>query len=90
MFTYLLTAVVTVYRHRNITAALMTRVAFSVSLIITNAGNSSVVRAPVSGSKGRGFESRPVPREYFLLQGQLFVLALISVSVPPQCYCRST
>ena len=29
-------------------------------------------------------------QENFLLQGQLSVLALISVSVPPPCYCSST
>ena len=43
----------------------------------------SVVRAPDSWSKGRGFESLQEWRENFLLQGQLSVLTVISVSVPP-------
>ena len=37
-------------------------------------GDSSVVWTPVSWSKGRGFESRQVRRENFLLQGQLSLL----------------
>ena len=45
--------------------------------------DSSVVWAPDSWSKGRGFESLQERRENFLLQGQLSVLTLISVSVPP-------
>ena len=53
-------------------------------------GDSSVVRAPDSWSKGRGFESLQERRENFLLQGQLFVLIPISVSVPPPCYRSST
>ena len=52
--------------------------------------DSSVVRAPDSGSKGRGFESRQERRENFLLRGQLSVLTLISVSVPPPCYRSGT
>ena len=44
-------------------------------------------RAPDSWSKGREFESR---RENFLLQSQLYVLILISASVPPPCYRSST
>ena len=50
-------------------------------------GDSSVVRAPDSWLKGRGFESL---LENFLLQGRLSVLTLISVSVPPPCYHSST
>ena len=38
---------------------------------------------------GPGFEPRQERREKFLLQGQLSVLTLISVSVPPLCYHRS-
>ena len=53
-------------------------------------GDSSVVRAPDSWLKGRGFESLQERRENFLLQGQLSVLTLISVSVPPPCYRSST
>ena len=53
-------------------------------------GDSSVVRAPDSWSKGRGFESLLERRENFLLRGQLSVLTLISVSVPPPCYRSST
>ena len=40
-----------------------------------------------SWSKGCGFESVPEQQEDFLCQGQLSVLILTSVSVPPQCYC---
>ena len=53
-------------------------------------GDSSVVRAPDSWLKGRGFESLLERRENFLLQCQLSVLTLISVSVPPPCYHSST
>ena len=53
-------------------------------------GDSSVVRAPDSWSKGRGLESLVERRENFLLQGQLSVRTLISVSVPPPCYRSST
>ena len=53
-------------------------------------GDSSVVRAPDSWLKGRGFESLLERRENFLLQGPLSVLTLISVSVPPPCYHSST
>ena len=52
-------------------------------------GDSSVVRASDSWSKGLGFESRQDRRENFLLQGQLSVRTLISVSVPPPCYRSS-
>ena len=41
-------------------------------------GDSSVVRAPNSWLKGRGFESLLERRENFLLQGRLSVLTLIS------------
>ena len=53
-------------------------------------GDSSVVRAPDSWLKGRGFESLLERRENFLLQGRLSVLTLLSVSVPPPCYHSST
>ena len=53
-------------------------------------GDSSLVRAPDSWLKGRGFESLLERRENFLLQGRLSVLTLISVSVPPPCYHSST
>ena len=53
-------------------------------------GDSSVVRAPDSWLKGRGFESLLERRENFLLQGWLSVLTVISVSVPPPCYHSST
>ena len=46
-------------------------------------GDSSMVRAPDSWLKGRGFESLQERRENFVLQGQLSV-TLISVSVPPR------
>ena len=49
--------------------------------------DSSVVRAPdESLLKGRGFESPQKRRESYLLQGQLSVPALSSVSVPLPCY----
>ena len=52
--------------------------------------DSSVVRASDSWLKGRGFKS-PLERwENCLLQGQLSVLTLISVSVPAPCYHSST
>ena len=48
-------------------------------------GDSSVVRAPDSWSKGRRFESRQDRRENVFLHGQFSVLTLISVwSVPPR------
>ena len=53
-------------------------------------GDSSVVRAWDSSSKGLGFESRQERWENFPLRGQLSVLTLFSVSVPPPCYCSST
>ena len=53
-------------------------------------GRGSVVRAPDSWLKGRGFKSLQELRENFLLQGRLSVLTLISVSVPPPCYRSST
>ena len=53
------------------------------------AGESSVVRVLDSWSKGRWFESLQEQHENFLLQGQLSVLTLISVSVPPLCYRSS-
>ena len=59
-------------------------------ILFRGEGNSSVVRAPDSRLKGRGFESLLERRENFLLQGQLSVLTLISVSVPPPCYRSST
>ena len=52
--------------------------------------DSSVVRALDSRLKGHGFESLHEQQDNFLLQGQLSVLTLISVSVPPLCYCSST
>ena len=52
-------------------------------------GDSSVVRAPDSWLKGRGFESLQERRDNFILQGRLSVLTLLSVSVPPPCYCSS-
>ena len=57
---------------------------------LTGGGDSSVVRAPDSWLKGRGFESLLERRENFILQGRLSVLTLISVSVPPPCYHSST
>ena len=50
----------------------------------------SVVRAPDLWLKGCGFESPQERGENFLLQGQLSVLTLISVFVPPPCYRSST
>ena len=47
-------------------------------------GDSSVVRAPDSWLKSRGFESLQEWWVNFLLQGRLSVLTLISVSIPPR------
>ena len=60
--------------------------------IVSDIGSrdSSVVRVLDSWSKGPGFESRQEQWEKFILQGQLSVQALISVFVPPLCYCSST
>ena len=58
--------------------------------VYVGSGDSSMVRAPESWLKGRGFESLQERRENFLLRGQLSVLTLISVSIPPPCYCSST
>ena len=52
-------------------------------------GDRSVVRAPDSWLKVHGFESPQEWWENFLLRGQLSVLTLISVSIPPPCYCSS-
>ena len=65
-------------------------VSLSTDLYRPGGGDSSVVRAPDSWLKGRGFESLLERRENFLLQGRLSVLTLISVSVPPPCYHSST
>ena len=47
-------------------------------------GDSLVVRESDLWSKGPGFECWQERRENFLLQGQLSVLTLISVSIPPR------
>ena len=47
-------------------------------------GDSSVVRAPDSWSKGRGFESLLERRENFLLQGQFSVLTLFRYPFHPR------
>ena len=56
----------------------------------SGSGDNSVVRAPDSWSKGRGFESLQERRDNFLLHGHLSVLTHILVSVPPPCYNSST
>ena len=60
------------------------------SLFDSGSRDSSVVRASDSWLKGCGFKSLQERRENFLLHGQLSVLILISVSVPPPCYRSST
>ena len=64
----------------------LTRIVFISYLVlyIPRGGDSTVVRAPDSWLKSRGFKSLQERRENFLLQGRLSVLALISVSVPPR------
>ena len=57
-----------------------------VPLFFFQSRDSLLVRAPDSRSKGCEFESRQERRENFLLQSQLGVLTLYSVSVPPLCY----
>ena len=53
-------------------------------------GDSTVVRASDSWSKGPGFESQQERQENILLQGQHFVQTFISVSVVPHpCYRSS-
>ena len=52
--------------------------------------NSSVVRAPDSWLKGCGFEPLQERWENFLLHGQLCMLTLMLVSIPPTCYGSST
>ena len=75
----------------HIVSVMETEYKYKASRIITfGGGDSSVVRAPDSWLKGRGFESLLERRENFLLQGRLSVLTLISVSVPPPCYHSST
>ena len=49
----------------------------------TGRGVSSVVRAPGSWLKGHGSKSLQKWWENFLVQGHLFVLTRVSVSVPP-------
>ena len=53
---------------------------------VWGSGDSSVIRAPDSWVKGRGFESLQEQRENFILQCRLSVPVLISVSVPPPLY----
>ena len=60
------------------------------SLICLKFQDSSVVRVLDLWSKGRGFKSLQEWRENFLLWGQISVLTLILVSVPPPCYRSST
>ena len=48
--------------------------------------DSSVVRAPDLWLKGCGFKSLPERRDKIFLRGQLSVLTLILVSIPPPCY----
>ena len=75
MFTHLLSPYLS-----NMTYDFPTRAFFPQSVCL-GGGDSSVVRAPDSWLKGRGFESLLERRENFLLQGRLSVLTLISVSV---------
>ena len=58
-------------------------------LLLMGSGDSSVVRVPDLWSKGRRFKSLLERQENFLLHGQLSVLTLISVSIPPLCYHSS-
>ena len=51
--------------------------------VSAGSGDSSVVRAPDSWSKSRGFESLLERRENFLLQGQLSVLTHFSIRSTP-------
>ena len=78
------------YRHQHDLFLRFTMYVVIVLSWVWGGGDSSVVRAPDSWLKGRGFESLLERRENFLLQGRLSVLTLISVSVPPPCYHSST
>ena len=44
-------------------------------------------KLPASKLKGLGFKSQLGQQENFLVQGELSVLTLILVLVPPLCYC---
>ena len=79
-----------VLHNGSVSAAVMMMMWGFMSSVGGGGGDSSVVRAPDSWLKGRGFESLLERRENFLLQGRLSVLTLISVSVPPPCYHSST
>ena len=83
------------YRHRSKNTGVTRQRAETASTLSQyklhpRSGDSSVVRAPDSRLKGRGFESPLERRENFLLQGRLSMVTLILVSVPPPCYCSST
>ena len=51
--------------------------------------NGLICRAPDSCSKGLKFKTLQEQWENFLLQGQLSVLTLVSVSFAQWCYCRT-
>ena len=61
-------------------------------ITINGSGNSPIVTAPDSWSKGCrfNFKSPQEQWENIFLQGQLSVHALISVSIPPLCYHSTT
>ena len=61
-----------------------------VSTVEPNQEDRSVVRVPDLWLKGHRFESPQERQENFLLQGQLSVLTLNSVSVSCPCYRSST
>ena len=58
---------------------------YTTDVLSRGSGDSSVVRVPGSLLKGRGFESLQKRRE-----NVSFLCFLISISVPPPCYCSST
>ena len=62
----------------------------SVTQLLQYSQDSLLVTVPDSRSKGCKFESRQEWRENFLLQCQLCVLTLYSVSVPPPYYHGGT
>ena len=80
--------------HDNISGRLWWHIFYTAKLLMTFAHQScqpftweqgsSVVRVPDLWSKGPGFKSL----QNFLLHGQLSVLTLILVSIPPPCYVK--
>ena len=83
-------ATVPLFEHTKILHALVKMGSAALAAAVEEGRDNLVVRALGSRSKGHGFESRQELRENFLLQGQILVMTLISVSVPLSCFHSST